>query len=260
MSLAYDGEIIDEYWWEYSAPAQAGLLSRLRSAMELEPDTWAQRYNMQRFYCLLEDEAALKKLLEIRLEEHPEDEAAREFLAEMPKLRFTYDGDDDAEEYGEGKMYLGSYDLELIHDDKRGDQVVGLRFRDIPVPQGAQVKRAYVQFTSFSENPGSEKTDLVLHAELAADAKAFTGDKHNITSRPKTTTSVAWSPEPWTVDGERSEKQRTPDLSSLIQEVVDQPDWKKGNSLVLIISGSGQRYVQSCNGGWSGTPMLYVEH
>ena len=60
--------------------------------------------------------------------------------------------------------------------------------------------------------------------------------------------------------GERSEKQRTPDLSSLIQEVVDQPDWQKGNSLVLIISGSGRRSAESWDGGWSGTPMLYVEH
>jgi len=62
------------------------------------------------------------------------------------------------------------------------------------------------------------------------------------------------------VGGERSEKQRTPDLSSLIQEVVDQPDWQKGNSLVLVISGSGRRNAESDYVGWSGDPMLYVEH
>ena len=126
-------------------------MNQLQSAMESEPATWAGRYNMQRFCCLVEDKAAWMKLLKTHLEEHPEDEAAKEYLTEIPKLRFVCDGDDDAEEYGEGEMYLRSWNLELIHDDNRGDQVVGLRFRDIPVPQGAQDKRAYLQLTAYSE-------------------------------------------------------------------------------------------------------------
>ncbi len=265
MFLSYGGDIYEaEHYWEESPRAGAELLNHLKATMETEPDTWAQRYDTQRFLCLLRyaegDEAALAKLLKTHLKEHPDDETAREFLAELPKLRFTYEGHDDAEEYGDGEMYLDSSDLELIHDNKRGDQVVGVHFRDIPVPQGARIKGAYLQFAAYPEDPGSEKTDLVLHAELAANAEPFAEVKHNITSRRKTAASVGWSPEPWTVGGERSEKQRTPDLSSLIQEVVNQPDWKKGNSLALMISGSGRRTAQSLDGGWSGTPMLYVEH
>lgn len=60
--------------------------------------------------------------------------------------------------------------------------------------------------------------------------------------------------------GERSEKQRTSDLSSLIQEVVNQSNWQEGNALVLIISGSGRRTAQSWDVAWSGTPMLYVDY
>jgi len=260
LSLRYDGEILEARWWEASSPAKAGLCSQLRSAFELQPGAWSERYDTQRFHCLLENEAALTKLLKTHLEEHPEDVAAREFLAELPRLRLPDTSHDDAEEYGDGRMYLGSHDLELIRDNRRGDQVVGIRFQDIPVPQGARIKRAYVQFTAYPEDPGAEKTELVLHAELAADAEPFANVPHNITSRRKTAASIEWSPEPWTVGGERSEKQRTPDLSSLIQEVVDQPDWKKGNSLVLMISGSGRRSAESWDGGWSGEPMLYVEH
>jgi len=264
LSLRYDGEIIEARSWVSSSPAEAGLLSQLKSAMESEPATWAQRYDMQRFHCLLRDEDALAKLLETHVEEHPEDKAAREFLAELPKLRFTAGAEDDAEEnVGDGAVHLWSDDLELIHDADPGhnvDQVVGIRFRHIPVPHGARIKRAYIQLTAYPEDAASQKTDLVVHAELAADAKPFAEVKHNITSRRKTAASVKWSPEPWTVGGERSEKQRTPDLSSLIQEVVNQPDWQKGNSLVLIISGSGRRNAQSWDGSWSGAPMLYVEH
>ncbi len=69
-----------------------------------------------------------------------------------------------------------------------------------------------------------------------------------------------WSPEPWTVEHERSEKQRTPDLSSLIQEVVAQPDWQEGNTLVLIITGSGGRDAVSFDGGRRDAPLLQIEY
>jgi hypothetical protein len=207
-------------------------------------------------------ETTLTKLFKTHLEEHPEDEAAKEFLAEVPRLRFSYSSSDDATENVDDGSVDQWDDFELIHDaDADEDRVVGIRFPDIPVPQGARIKRAYLQFTAFPEDAGSEKTDLVLHAELAVNAEPFAEVKHNITSRRKTAASVKWSPEPWTVGGERSKRQRTPDLASVIQEVVNQPDWKKGNSLVLMISGSGRRKAESCDGGgWSGTPMLYVEH
>jgi len=259
LFLGYDGEPYEtrRYCWEFSPRAGAGLLSQLKSAMQSEPETWAQRYDAQRFVRLLRyaggDEAALARLIETHLRKHPEDEAAREFLAESPKLRFIRGFRNNAQEIAStGRLYLMSDYIDMIH-------VVGLRFMDIPIPREARVKRAYVQFTAYPRDPGSEKTDLVLHAELAANAEPFAEVKHNITSRPKTVASVKWSPEPWTVPDERSQKQRTPDLSSLIQEVVNQPDWQKGNALVLIISGSGLRNAQSIWGSWA-VAMLYVEH
>ncbi len=265
LCLSYDGEIYDgeEYYWSWlkSPTAKAGLLSQLKSAMQSEPDAWPQRYDLQRFQCLLEDDVALTRFLKTYLKEHPEDRAAREFLADVPRLRFSLD--DVEEDVEDGSVPRRSYDLDLIRDtdpDNNTDQIVGIRFPDIPVPQGTRVKRAFVQFTAHREDPGSEKTDLVLLAELAADAEQLANVEHNVSSRRKTAASVAWSPEPWTTGGERSEKQRTPDLSSLIQEVVDQPDWRKGNALVLIITGSGRRNAECWGGGWTGLPMLYVEH
>jgi len=262
LYLGYDGEVYETRhgYWERCPQAKAGLLDQLKAAMKAEPDTWAQRYDMQRFYCLLtragEDEAVLAKLLETHIKEHPghKNAAAQESLTELPKLRLT-GSLNEAEEHSGGQISLNNGHLELV------PLAVGLRFQFIPVPQGARIKRAYVQFTAYGGgDPGSEHADLVLHAELTTNAGRFSRAKHNITSRPKTAASVKWSPEPWTVGGERSEKQRTPDLSSLIQEVVNQPDWRKNSRLVLVISGSGRRNAESWEGGWSGVPMLYVEH
>ena len=106
---------------------------------------------------------------------------------------------------------------------------------------------------------GAEPTELTIHAELAANAVVFNNAQKNISSRKRTSASVKWSPRPWHVKGEQSEKQRTPDLSALIQEVTSQPDWQEGNAMVFIISGSGKRVAESHDGDKNGTPVLYVE-
>jgi hypothetical protein len=174
-------------------------------------------------------------------------------------LKSVARSEDDAEEVVKnGSMLLDTAYLELVGGD---NMVVALRFTDIRIPKGARVKHAYLQFTipAHLRYRSSEKTDLVLHAELAANAKPFTKINHNITSRSKTTASVEWSPEPWT-EGEWPSTQWTPDLVRLVQEVVNQPDWQEGGALVLIISGSGWRQIESWDAGGSGAPMLYVDY
>lgn len=164
---------------------------------------------------------------------------------------------DDAEELPDGSIYLTSWDLELIEDPARGEQIVGLRFRDIRIPKGAEIKRAYVQFTT--EEVSSEPTDLTIEAELAGNAAAFENTHGNISSRERTVIWIEWSPEPWNIPGERLATQRTPDISMLIQEVVALPDWQEGNSLVLIITGSGRRVAFSSDAVRKHAPSLYLE-
>jgi len=167
--------------------------------------------------------------------------------------------EDDAQEIVKnGSILLDTEDLNLLAGD---NMVVGLRFTDIRIPRGVRVKHAHVQFTVPTDlgYRNSEKADLVLRAELAAHAEPFAKVKHNITSRPTTAASVKWSPQPWT-EGERSNRQFTPDLAPLVQEVVNQPDWQEAGALVLIISGSGRRDVESWDKGGSGAPMLYIEY
>ena len=167
---------------------------------------------------------------------------------------------DDAEELPGGSMYLDSSDLELIDDPRRGEQVVGMRFTEIRVPRGAQIAEAYVQFTAQGVSTGP--TDLGIQAELAGNGAALRNVARNLTSRRRTSATVKWSPEPWEVVGESSLRQQTPDLSALIQEVVDRPDWHEGNALVLLISGSGERDAWSYDGArrrLERAPRLYIE-
>ena len=52
--------------------------------------------------------------------------------------------------------------------------------------------------------------------------------------------------------------QRTPNLAAVIQEIVNRPGWS-GNSLVLLISGSGVRIAEAYDGDPDGGALLHVE-
>ena len=87
---------------------------------------------------------------------------------------------------------------------------------------------------------------------------------HNVSSRKPTAASVNWSPESWGVEGEQSVRQRTPNLVALIQDVVNRPDWRAGNALVLLIRGSGRREGLAYDGArrqqrLEHAPRLYIE-
>ncbi len=75
-----------------------------------------------------------------------------------------------------------------------------------------------------------------------------------------TTASVAWSPPDWNSVGVAGPDQRTPDLSEIIQEIVDRTDWSPGNAMVIVITGSGRRTAESYNGSPAGAPLLHFEY
>jgi hypothetical protein len=153
---------------------------------------------------------------------------------------------------------LSSTDLELVVD--AGDlQTVGLRFSSLAIPPGATILNAYVQFKVDEVN--SEETTVTVQGQAIDDAPAFTTAIGNITSRARTAAGVVWPQIPaWTTTGQAGANQRTPDLSAVIQEIVNRPGWSSGNALVLIITGSGHRTAESYNGDQPGAPLLHVEY
>lgn len=163
---------------------------------------------------------------------------------------------DDAEEKPSGSMYITSSDLELT--DNRGIQTIGMRFNQIDVPPNAIIDRAYVQFQVDEKT--SITTALTIHGEAVANAATFTKAKHDISTRSTTAASVNWMPPVWTTVGEAGPEQRTPELAPIVQEIVALEGWKSGNSLVLIITGTGQRTAEAYDGVPEAAPLLHVEY
>jgi hypothetical protein len=161
---------------------------------------------------------------------------------------------DDAEERATGSMYITSTDLELVLD--RDNQTVGMRFVGVPIPQGATILSAYVQFQV--DETGSDPTSLTIQGQASDDTVTFTSSTGNISSRARTTAAVSWVPAPWNTKGQAGPDQRTPDLSPVIQEIVNRLGWSSGNSLVIIITGTGKRTAEAYDG--TAAPLLHVEY
>ncbi len=153
--------------------------------------------------------------------------------------------EDDAEESEVGEVSLASSDLELVDDN--GRQTVGLRFADLPLAHGAKIREAFLQFTC--DEASDQPTTLNIVGERATNSQPFRAESHDLSSRTVSNAAVTWQVPEWTKIGESGEAQRSPNLATLIQEIVDQPQWKSNSSLALLITGTGKRIAASSKGG-----------
>lgn len=176
-------------------------------------------------------------------------------------VRVASDSDDAEETISTGSMYLDSSDLELIYDSGSAvNQVVGMRFNNINIPNGATISNAHVQFTTGEVSTGS--VNLTVKAQDVDNASTFTSSAYNISSRSLTSAQVSWSPAEWNTVGEASSNQKTPDIKNVIQEVVNRSGWSNGNSIALIISGNSgnRRCAESYKGSSTKAPLLHIEY
>jgi hypothetical protein len=163
--------------------------------------------------------------------------------------------DDDAEEDQEGAVRVDSGNLELIQES--GTQLVGLRFDQIQLAHDSVIRSAYVQFTC--DKPSKAPTSLIIAGENSSDASRFTKDRHDLSSRSMTTEDVHWVPKEWKKAGDAKEPQRTPDLSSIIREIIKRPDWEPGNAIALLIRGDGKRAASAFRTGDQKVAALVVD-
>ena len=165
---------------------------------------------------------------------------------------------DDAEETSAGAVSLTSSDLELVFDSSStGNQTIGMRFANVTVPPGADVVDAYVQFEVDEVSTGSP-VPLTVQGQKSLNPPTFTTATRNLSSRPRTSTSVPWNPPSWPTTHVAGLDQRTPDISEVVQEIVSQPGWASGNSVAIIVTGSGKRTAEAFDG--TRGPLLHIEY
>ncbi len=162
---------------------------------------------------------------------------------------------DDAEEDEDGEVNLTSSDLELVEESE--PQLVGIRFNKIKLNRNAKIRSAYVQFTC--DEPSVKETSLIIAGENSGSAKRFNKDDHNLSSRPRTSAEIGWNPPPWPVPSASAAAHRTPNLAPIIESIIARKDWKPGNSLALLVTGSGSRVATAWKKGTKTAPKLVVD-
>lgn len=161
---------------------------------------------------------------------------------------------DDAEESLEdGTVSLSSTDLELT--EEASPQIVGMRFCHVDIPPGATVTAAHLELTA--DESDDVATELLLQGQASDHAPVFAAVDGDLSTRDLTQAAVAWRDlDPWSV----GETHTSPDLRTVVQEIVDRPGWRAGNAIVVMATGSGRRTAESYDGDRSSAPALRIDY
>ncbi len=114
------------------------------------------------------------------------------------------------------------------------------RFISVTIPQGATINSAVLKFNP-DDNYSSTTVNLRISA-IDADNAAAPTDYNEANTATLTTAKVDWdNVASWSIDAETS----SPDISSVIQEIIDRGSWSSGNALVIMIKDN----VSTTGGG-----------
>lgn len=139
-------------------------------------------------------------------------------------------------------------------DGSRGNQTVALRFNSVQLPQGAAIINAYIRFVA--DESDSEATSLTIQAEAVDSSEVLSRQVHDLSSRATTNAAVIWEPGAWST-GDLAD---TPDIASVVQEVISRGTWTSGNALTILVNGTGKRVAESYNGSPDDASLLHVEY
>lgn len=170
--------------------------------------------------------------------------------------RINRSWDDVEERVSDGVIYEDSSDLELGDDPATlGNQIIGLRFRNVQVPAGATIPRAYLEFAVDETNSGA--TNVTIWGQYRGSAQKFDTDLYDVSSWTKTAVSANWSIPAWnSVDS----TQQSVDLTAVVSEIISHPNWASGKKMAFIIEGSGTCTAESYDGDSAKAPLLHIEY
>ncbi|HMN10728.1 MAG TPA: malectin domain-containing carbohydrate-binding protein [Bellilinea sp.] len=110
-----------------------------------------------------------------------------------------------------------------------------IRFDDAlaELPAGATITSAYLTLKAYTTQTGTV-CRLIIRA-VDADNPAAPTTYSGAENATRTTASVSWEPPAMSVDTVHN----SPDISSIIQEIVDRPGWAAGQHILIYIEDNG---------------------
>ncbi|MEM8492867.1 MAG: VWA domain-containing protein [Pseudomonadota bacterium] len=167
---------------------------------------------------------------------------------------------DDAEEFSDGTIDTVS-NGDFLFD---GASLIGVKFSGSSVPPGANIRNAYLRFNAIDGDAAQVSYQIFGQT---GNNDVFTTTASSISARPNTIASVDWLITEEFANGEWA---NTPDVSVIVQELVDEGTWSPSgggeDDMVFIfrphptIASPGQRRFRTRNASTANAPELVIEY
>ncbi len=190
----------------------------------------------------------------------------------MPKLRIRYDDASAVGGCNTKKIVVGIASQNDDVDEESGTtgnplgqvqhpftssswSINGYRFQNIEVPQGATITNAYMQFTGAGTYGGTPSS--MIKAVASDDFPAWTLVNSEVSSQTFVPATKLWTLKPW----KNKFIYNTPDISNVVQQVINRAGWLEGNSLAIVTTstGGGSNH-RSYSSSHSRGPQLIIEY
>lgn len=138
----------------------------------------------------------------------------------------------------------------------------GLRFENIAIAKDTVITGAKLILTA-SANLSTNNVNTRIYGQASDDPITFS-DITDFSARSLTTAYVSWnSISSWSLDNEYD----SPDIKTIIQEIVNRDGWTSGNDIVIMWKNYGTdsssgvyRDAYSYDTGAEKAPQLYIEY
>jgi hypothetical protein len=144
---------------------------------------------------------------------------------------------DDAGAWWDWSGYYWDWTLDKSHisvggftDDRKYNG--GLRFTNVQIPQGADIVSAVLK-TCADQTCDGTGARWDIYGQDSGDCNQFS-TQEDFLARSKTTAKTDTGFWPGWVEGQWYQ---SPDISAIIQEIVNRQDWQFGNAMTLLLYG-----------------------
>jgi hypothetical protein len=144
------------------------------------------------------------------------------------------DSTDDAQQaINGGSVFASAYYMELMKNWFCKRWGGGVRFPNITIPQGSQIHSAYISLVSYSTCWLHAYDSVACEAVDSASGFNSAQGSYDISNRwgNRTDAVVIWNED---IRNSSIHPDSTPDLKEILQEMIDRPNWKPGNSVVFL--------------------------
>ncbi len=126
---------------------------------------------------------------------------------------------------GPGNLYVGRFSSSYAALN------FGAIFRNVTIPQGATITEAYISLYLRAEGDGQP----VVSRIFGFDEDSVSDFGESLPAAKAQTSAYT----DWTIDGPEGQWDQSPNISSIVQEIVNRSGWSDGNAMGFVIAENG---------------------